>query len=47
MKAVVQRVLTASVSIDGTIYSHIEKGLLILLGVSVCDEEEEAAESGG
>ena len=33
MRAVVQRVLQASVTIDGNIVSSIDKGLLILLGI--------------
>ena len=37
MRAVVQRVLSASVSIDGKVVSSIEKGLLVLL--AVCHED--------
>lgn len=33
MKAVIQRVKSASVSIDGKIYSSIKQGILIFLGV--------------
>lgn len=33
MRSVIQRVAEASVSIDGELYSKIDKGLLILLGV--------------
>lgn len=33
MRIVLQRVLKASVSIDGTIYSSIGKGLMVLVGV--------------
>lgn len=40
MIAVVQRVRTASVHIDAKLYSHIETGFLVLLGVSVDDEAE-------
>lgn len=40
MRAVIQRVLEASVQIDGTTVSKIQSGLLILLGV----EEGDAAE---
>ena len=42
MKAVVQRVLSASVTIDGTLTAAIEKGLLILIGVEVGDTEKDA-----
>jgi len=34
MKAVIQRVIKASVSVDGKIISSIKNGLLILLGIS-------------
>lgn len=40
MRFVIQRVLEASVKIDGTIYSEIQKGLLVL----VCIEESDARE---
>jgi len=43
MRAVVQRVSEASVTVDGTIVSAIERGFLILLGVSHSDGEAEAA----
>lgn len=42
MKALIQRVKTASVSIDGEIYSSIDFGMLILLGVEKTDELENA-----
>lgn len=42
MKALIQRVKTASVTIDGELYSKIGKGLLILLGVEKGDEKENA-----
>ncbi len=42
MKVVVQRVLSASVTIDGTLTAAIEKGLLILIGVEVGDSEKDA-----
>lgn len=38
MRAVVQRVSEASVSIAGVEHSRIDRGLLILLGVEACDE---------
>ena len=42
MKAVVTRVLSASVTIDGNIYSEINRGYLILLGVAPEDTEKDA-----
>ena len=42
MKAVIQRVTKASVSIDGTIVASIKKGILILLGVEALDTEEDS-----
>ncbi|MBR4720085.1 MAG: D-tyrosyl-tRNA(Tyr) deacylase [Lachnospiraceae bacterium] len=42
MRAVITRVLSASVSIDGKIVSEIDKGFLVLLGVHVDDTEEKA-----
>jgi len=41
MRAVIQRVLSASVSIGGTINSKIDKGLMILLGIEETDTEED------
>jgi len=41
MRAVIQRVLSASVSIEGAINSKIDKGLLILLGIEEADTEED------
>lgn len=41
MKAVIQRVLEAGVSVDGAVVSKIQSGLLILLGVEVGDSGEE------
>lgn len=41
MKTVIQRVTEASVSINGTLYSHIGKGFLILLGVADDDTEDD------
>lgn len=37
MKVVIQRVQEAQVRIDGTIFSAIEKGLLVLLGIEDAD----------
>ena len=42
MRAVVTRVLSASVEIDGKVVSAIDKGFLVLLGVHVNDTEAHA-----
>ena len=42
MKAVIQRVLSASVTADGEPAGKIGKGLLVLLGVTEEDTEKEA-----
>jgi len=42
MRAVLTRVKSASVSIDGAVYGKIEKGFLVLLGVSGDDTQDEA-----
>lgn len=42
MRAVITRVLSASVTIDGKKYSGIDKGFLVLLGVHVDDTQEKA-----
>jgi D-tyrosyl-tRNA(Tyr) deacylase len=42
LKAVVQRVLKASVSVEGTIRGSIDRGLLVYLGVARGDRKEEA-----
>lgn len=42
MKALIQRVKRASVTIDGELYSSIEKGILVFLGVEKDDEEVNA-----
>ncbi len=42
MRAVVQRVEKASVNVDGRTVGAIERGLLVLLGVSHSDEESDA-----
>jgi D-aminoacyl-tRNA deacylase len=41
MKAVIQRVTTASVTIDGTIKSSIGNGLLVLVGIEDADTDED------
>lgn len=42
MKAVIQRVLESSVSVDGELVGSINKGYMILLGVVKGDTEKEA-----
>lgn len=42
MKAVIQRVTSASVSVDGKVCGEIEKGYLVLLGVMEDDTEADA-----
>lgn len=42
MKAIIQRVSSSSVTINGVIHSRIEKGLLILLGIKSGDTIEDA-----
>ncbi len=42
MRVVIQRVLEASVNIDGKQHSHIGKGLMILLGIHTEDTEAQA-----
>lgn len=41
MRVVIQRVSKASVTIDGTVKSKIDKGLLILLGIENADTQED------
>ncbi len=41
MRVVLQRVLTASVTMDDTVFSEIEKGLLILVGMEEADIQED------
>jgi len=42
MRAVITRVLSASVTIDGIKTSEIDKGFLVLLGVKTTDTQEQA-----
>jgi D-tyrosyl-tRNA(Tyr) deacylase len=42
MRAVVQRVSRASVTVDGAITGQIDRGLLVLLGVAQADAEADA-----
>lgn len=39
MKAVIQRVLHASVAVDGQVVGQIDQGLLVLLGIAAGDTE--------
>ena len=41
MRAVIQRVNHASVTVEGTITGQIEKGLLVLLGIEDADTKED------
>ncbi|MEB8330132.1 D-aminoacyl-tRNA deacylase [Flavobacteriaceae bacterium KMM 6897] len=41
MRAIVQRVAKASVTVDGAVISKIDNGLLIFLGVEDADEQED------
>ncbi len=43
MKAVVQRVRDATVSVDGAVVGAVERGLLVYLGVGKDDDEADAA----
>ncbi len=43
MRAVIQRVTSASVTIDGQIIGAIDHGLLVLLGIATGDTPEDAA----
>ena len=42
MKALIQRVISASVTVDNKVISEIEKGLVVLIGVSLEDTERDA-----
>ncbi len=41
MKAVIQRVTQASVTIEGEIVANIQKGLLVLIGIEEADSQED------
>ncbi|WP_446051827.1 D-aminoacyl-tRNA deacylase, partial [Zobellia laminariae] len=41
MRAIIQRVSRASVTVDGKIISEIQNGLLILLGIEDADGQED------
>ena len=41
MRLVIQRVKQASVSIDNKVYSRIDKGLLIFIGININDKKED------
>lgn len=43
MRAVLQRVTEASVSVKGETVSEIDSGMLVLLGIEAADSEEDAA----
>jgi D-tyrosyl-tRNA(Tyr) deacylase len=43
MRAVVQRVLRASVTVEGRVTGAIERGLLVLVGIAADDAEEDIA----
>ncbi len=47
MRAVIQRVTEASVTVEGQVVSAIEKGYLLLLGVEKGDTEKDAAYLAG
>ena len=47
MRAVLQRVSRASVSVEGSIRSEIGPGLLVLLGIALGDGEEDAVRLAG
>ena len=46
MRAVIQRVTNASVTISGNVKSSIQKGLLVFVGIEDLDTEEEEDEDG-
>lgn len=42
MRALVQRVSSASVAVDGELFSRIGPGMVVLLGVAVTDDRDDA-----
>ncbi len=40
MRVIIQRVTHANVTVDGNVLSHIEKGFLLLVGITSTDTEE-------
>ena len=42
MRAIVQRVNYATLSVDGKEVSHIGRGFMVLLGISCTDTEQDA-----
>lgn len=47
MRAVIQRVAEASVTVDGQIVGQIQKGFLVLLGVSTTDTQDDVVWTAG
>lgn len=47
MKAIVQRVKKANVSIEGKVKAEIKKGFLVLIGIGQEDKEEQARKMAG
>lgn len=45
MRAVVQRVTRAEVRVDGAVTGKVDRGLLVLLGVAVDDDERDAQQA--
>ncbi len=43
MKSVIQRVIEASVTVEGELIGHIDRGLLVYLGIEKGDSEKELA----
>ena len=41
MRAIVQRVLSSTLSIDGEVFSKIDKGFMVLIGITDTDTEDD------